>query len=238
MAVAAVNVSTGQDGVDSSGSATSIIVSANITSGASSLIVVVCSQNNSTNVSPSGVTYNTSNNLTKVTSSDSNQSWYGGQQLHTSIWYLNNPPTGSALDIEATWASAPSGAIGLGWASFSGTDTTPCGTASINSSGDDSTLANPSVTVSDYTAGEYLIGVMACGEGTSYTFTADHSGIDQWGSSTYNLQMAYEYRGGTGDTVSWSQATDTRWAASAVAILAAAGGSGSWLTRNFWWENI
>jgi len=148
---------------------------------------------------------------------------------------LNNPPTGSAYTIVATWGSSID-AGGYGWATFSGSDsTTPVGTANTLSSAG---TTSPSITVTDYTSGDITIGVTIDGGGSTLAYTAgtNCTKLADYGNAGANYQSSYEYNT-TDAVISWSKDISSFLAASAVALKPTSS-SGSWLSRNFWWDNI
>jgi len=143
-----------------------------------------------------------------------------GSYEHAEIWRLNNPATGSALNIVATLvSSAPNANETAGGAiSFIDADAAE-GAPSTNTA----TSSNPSVTVADSANGDIVVSLVSSDLGSDGT--TNNNGVAVWededvgSDSDYNCQR--QDATGANTVCSWT-ANSTTWAAIGVAIKAAA----------------
>lgn len=130
------------------GSSTTCTKSQALTAGAN--LLVIWTVNHGANAC-TGVTYNG----VSMTSLGEKTCNYFGNIKRVSMWYLENPATGSAYDIIATWGTSVFDKIIVG-ASFSGYGS--FGTVYSNGTAVDGFSANPTLTISDRAAGDYAVG--------------------------------------------------------------------------------
>lgn len=147
MAVSHVQVATTQE-FHSTSSVASITGSVTVTAGANLLVVFTHNHGNGTTT---GVTYNG----VAMTTHGTSLATFFTQYKRSTMWYLVDPPTGSAYDIVASF-SATLQDHGFTWATFSGYSS--LGTFYSNASPTNSTSANGTVTVSDWASGDYSVG--------------------------------------------------------------------------------
>lgn len=132
------------------GLSTSVTLSQTLTAGANLLVIFTYNYHGANGCT--GVTYNGVSMTEKVSMIHDN---FGGM-ARIKMWYLENPSTGSAYNIVATWEGAGSYDKHISGASFSGYGS--IGTGYSNSPATNSTSANPSVTISDWESGDYAVG--------------------------------------------------------------------------------
>lgn len=124
------------------------LASQTLTSGANVLVVWTHSFSS---IAATGVTFNGS----ALTSLGSKTHDWFGSIITIQMWYVENPTTGSAADIVATWGSSLRDRI-LTAASFSGYGS--WGTVYTNSPSTNAKSANPTVTIADWASGDYALG--------------------------------------------------------------------------------
>lgn len=127
---------------------------------------------------------------------------YFGNIKRTKMWYLENPDTGSAYDIVATWGTSVFDKILVG-ASFSGYGS--FGTAYTHNSAIDSVSSNPALTIADWASGDYATGCVSC-LGIANDPTEDNTLIAEQSVSFNDDHWANaEYSTSTG-SLSWTLA--------------------------------
>jgi hypothetical protein len=211
MSVAVVGSASGASG----SSLSSFTVSVTVLAGTNVLSVQENNANAAGGLTPTSVTYN-GVNLTMVPSSS-----VISNQFESSIWYLINPPTGTAFNLVANYSAAQN-FFALGGIFLSGVNTSsPVGTAATNSG---TTVAGGSVAPTGAGANGLYIGTCFA-FGT--TLSSGGSQTNQWNQNAVGGLLS-----GSGDTATngnsftWTAGGSTdNWTASGVAFLPSSSGA-------------
>jgi len=201
-----------------------------VTSGGSEriLVVGVSWRNSGTNTyTVDSVTYN-SLDLTEIRKDEK----FEGESRSTALYYLTDPPTGSAYLIEVDFTGTVWRSVG-GAVSLTGVDQTnpiddltgpPYGEGVAGATG-----TNPSVTVTTNTDGAWVVDTL-CIRNASGTTSVSGGQTERWNyrTSSENIDGAGSALGPNspaGDvTMSWSTGTNDGYSMSAVPIKPATGG--------------
>lgn len=187
-------------------SANPITSSITVGSGANLLVVFTSGWFNATQNPCNTVTYN-GLSLTKVGTATAD---FYSNYRKTEMWVLENPPTGAAYNLIATWNAARFD-LGFTWQSFSGYGS--LGAFYANTSPTNSTTSNPTLTISDWAAGDYAVGNVLSGS----ALTAGDTAMGNYTSlANDNNYVSTEYQTADGN-LNWTCVAD-EWAACGAAI--------------------
>lgn len=189
--------------------------SLNYTCGASDTrLVVLVGTDVSPGSAPSSVTYNG----VGMTSSGSYADTVNGQKT-VSIWYMNNPPTGSSLAVLVTQALSVTG-LGLCAVSMSGVDLTR---APVFGTGSSATSTAASCAVSGGGTGDMQVAICSA---RATTTLANNGGGNQLnlallnGINTNDAVSADNILGVNAGNFAWTLQSSGNWAAVGATIFA------------------
>jgi len=199
------------------GSGTPATSNYNCPAGTTTLVILACA-NSAAPAVETAVSYNS---VAATLVASSFQSNTGGDQ--TSIWYLNNPTTGSLLTFSLTWSQSVTGGGGAILVPLSGTNTSGSTVGTVGKGTSNTAVTSGSLALAGATANDLAVGIICVDGGSGVPTVTDGQTNLINATSRGSIRMLGSDAAGTATGMTWSAFSIANlYTASGVAFLGAA----------------